>query len=125
MLKKIFIFIVLIISQFLLSNNVFSAQIPVEKVFTDISKDYKYHKELQALYDRWMIFPDENWKFSPNKLLNRDEFVGITMEIICKKCISPNTNFEFIKNYSDKIPFYDVEKQNKYFYCISESDNKW
>jgi len=125
MLKKIFIFIILIISQFLLWNNVFSAQIPVEKVFTDISKDYKYHKELQALYDRWMIFPDENWKFSPRKLLNRDEFVGISMEVSCKKCISPNTDFSLLKEHSKTKTFYDVSRNNKYFYCIAESDKLW
>ena len=125
MLKKIFIFIVLLILQFILWNNIFAEQIPVEKVFTDINKNYKYYNELQTLYDKWMIFPDENWKLNPKKLLNRDEFVGIFMEVSCKKCISPNTSFNIIKRNFWVETFYDVNKNNKYFYCITESDKLW
>jgi len=106
-------------------TQVFSAQIPVEKVFTDIDKNYKYYNELQTLYERWMIFSDEWWKLNPKKLLNRDEFVGISMEVTCKKCISPNTDFSLLKDHSKTETFYDVSKNNKYFYCIAESDKLW
>jgi len=44
------------------------------------------------------------------------------MEITCKKCISPNTDFSLLKDYSKAEIFYDVSKNNKYFYCIAESD---
>ncbi|MDQ7023207.1 MAG: PKD domain-containing protein [Candidatus Gracilibacteria bacterium] len=121
-MKKLFIILVLIISQFILGNNTFSASIPVEEVFSDIDKNYKYYYELQALYDKGMIFPDEDGQFSPKKLLNRDEFVGISMEVSCKRCISPNTDFELLKSHSKTQTFYDVSKDNKYFYCIAESD---
>lgn len=124
-MKKIFLFIILIISQLLLLwNSVFSAQIKVEDVFWDITKDYKYYNELQTLYDRGMIWVDSNGKFNAKKLLDRDEFVGISMEVTCRKCISPNTNFNLIKNYSTATTFYDVAKTNKYFYCIAEADDK-
>jgi len=125
MIKKIFIFLILIISQFILWNSVFSASIPVEKVFIDIDKNYKFYNELQTLYDRWMIFPDTNWRFNPKKLLNRDEFVWISMEVTCKRCISPNTDFRLLKEHSKTQTFFDVSKDNKNFYCIAESDRLW
>ena len=47
-MKKLFIiFILLLLSQFLLWNSVFSAQIKVEDVFSDITPNYKYYNELQ------------------------------------------------------------------------------
>ncbi|MCD5380558.1 PKD domain-containing protein [Candidatus Gracilibacteria bacterium] len=105
-------------------SNTFASQIKIEDVFSDISKDYKYYNELQTLYDKGMIFPDQSGKFNAKRLLNRDEFVGISMEVTCKKCISPNTDFGLIQEYSTALTFYDVEKTNKYFYCIAEADDK-
>jgi hypothetical protein len=49
MLKKIFIFIILfIISPLLLAKDI----IPVDEVFLDIDKNYKYYNELQELYNK-------------------------------------------------------------------------
>ncbi len=96
----------------------------IEDIFLDISKDYAYYEELELLYDRGMIFPDSEWKFSANKLLNRDEFVWISMEVSCRRCISPETNASYIREYSWTDTFYDVPASSKYFYCIAESDNK-
>jgi len=98
--------------------NTYAISIPVEQVFSDIKKDYKYYNELQDLYDKWMIFPDSNWKFNPNKLLTRDEFVWIAVETSCTKCISPNTDLELLQRYTVN-PFFDVQNTNKYSYCIS------
>ncbi len=119
MLKKILHFIIAIFFIFSFCN---ADSVPVEQVFKDITKNYKYYNELQTLYDRWMIFPDSDGNFNPKKLLNRDEFVWISLEVSCKRCISPNTDFEYIKKYSSSVPFFDVLETNKYFYCISESD---
>ncbi len=116
------LFFAIFLSQFSYS---FWSEIKVEDVFSDISQDYKYYNELQTLYDRGMIFPDSDWKFSARKLLNRDEFVWISMEVTCKKCISPNTEYSFIEKYTNTKPFFDVWETNKYFYCIAESDAKW
>jgi S-layer homology domain len=49
--------------------------IPVNEVFSDIEKDYKYFHEVQELYNRGILFPDENGRLNPTKLLDRDEFV--------------------------------------------------
>jgi len=98
--------------------NTYAISIPVEQVFSDIKKDYKYYNELQDLYNKWMIFPDSNWKFNPNKLLTRDEFVWIAVETSCTKCISPNTDLKLLQRYKTN-PFFDVQNTNKYTYCIS------
>ena len=108
MIKKLITFFILYFIVFLW--NAFSASIPVEQVFSDVSKDYKYYNELQTLYDKGMITPDNQWRFNPKKLLNRDEFVWIMMEVSCKKCISPNVWYDFIQKYSDSTLFFDINK---------------
>ena len=122
MIKHFLLFLVFFCSWFL--SNI-SHWANVEDVFSDISKDYIYYNELQTLYDKWMISSDSSWKFNPQRLLNRDEFVWISMEVTCKKCISPSTDFWLIQEYSTALTFYDVAKTNKYFYCIAEADDKW
>jgi hypothetical protein len=57
MLKKLILtFFILIFSLF--TQACFSDSIPVENIFSDIDKDYKYILELQTFYDRGMITPD-------------------------------------------------------------------
>ncbi len=125
MFKNIFFtFFILIFGFF--SQNVFSADsISVENIFSDIDENYKYIDQLQVLYDKWMVKPDSEWKFSPLALLNRDEFVWILMEVTCKKCIQPNVDLDIIKQYENTQLFYDISKENKYFYCIASADNDW
>ena len=113
---KIFFFLF-----FLFSFSFVNAEsIPVDKIFKDINKNYPYYKELQSLYDRGIIFPDKDGNFSPNSQLTRDEFVWIISEVSCKKCIKPDTDFSFVQKYSNKDFFFDISKDNKYFYCIAE-----
>ncbi len=114
-LKLLFVFLSIVVFSF-----VKAASIPVENVFSDITPDYKYYNELQTLYDKWMIFPDSNWKFSPNDFLSRAEFVWVTSEVSCKKCIQPNTDIFFVNKYKFP-PFFDVLQKNKYFYCIADA----
>ena len=94
----------------------------VENVFSDISANYKYRDELQVFYDRGMIYPDDEGKFNPYSLLNRDEFVWISMEVTCKRCIQPHTEFQYIEKYLNKDVYYDIDSKNKYFYCVAEAD---
>lgn len=119
MKKLLFLFTYIIYSLFTIHFSLASS-VPVEQVFSDINKDYKYYNELQDLYNRWIISPDENWEFNPQKLLTRQEFVGIASESTCKKCIKPNTDIEFIQKYNTE-PFFDVFQDNKYFYCIANA----
>ena len=118
MFKKLLLLIILL--GFIPQINIFADSIPVENVFSDIDSNYKYLDELQTLYDKWMVSPDSEWKFNPYKLLTREEFVWITMEASCEKCIKPSVDYSFIEKYKTK-PFYDVWLDNKYFYCISDA----
>lgn len=117
-----YIFFIIFLCFFSISK---ANQVPVDFVFKDINKNYKYYNELQSLYDRWIIFPDENWNFDAKKNLTRDEFVWIVSEISCSECIKPNVDFELTKKHSDKKIFFDVENDNKFFYCIADSVEKW
>ncbi len=118
-MRKILLFI---FSFFLLLGSVSASQILVENVFSDIESDYEYRDELQALYDRGMILPDGTWKFSPDEYLNRDEFVGIAMEVICERCIQPHTEYKFIEKYLNEDVYFDINNTNPYFYCVAEAD---
>lgn len=125
MSKKLYIKLFLMILFFSFFRTSFASDTPIEKVFKDIKTDYKYYNELQTLYDRGMIFPDENWNFNPQKLLNRDEFMWIMTEVTCTNCISPNTLYSLIEKYSNQEVFYDINNTNKYFYCIADAKTKW
>lgn len=125
MFKKIILtFFILTISLFSV-DDIFAYSVPVQNVFSDIDANYKYLHELQTLYDKWMIYPDSDWKFNPRALLNRDEFVWILTEVTCKKCIQPNTVMDLINKYENKAVFYDIDKTNKYYYCIAYSNDNW
>jgi len=109
---------------FFLVKSSYSAYIPIENIFSDITKDYKYFDELQELYNRQAIYPDSDWKFNPYKLLTRDEFVSIALEVSCKKCTKPNTPVDVIKKYWNSVPYFDVSSSSKYSYCIAMADDQ-
>ena len=98
--------------------------IQIENIFSDIDANYEYYTELQAFYERWMISPDSEWKFNPYSLLERDEFVWISMEVACERCIQPHTEYKFIEKYWWKDIYFDVKPENNHFYCIAEADDK-
>jgi hypothetical protein len=110
---------------FVLGNSTSAESIKVENIFSDIDSNYKYLHELQTLYDKWMIIPDASWKFNPNELLNRDEFVWILMEVTCKDCIQPLTSNDLITKFQNSQVFYDIWKTNKYFYCVEDANDSW
>lgn len=120
-MKRFFFFLVFLVSVSF-SQTIFAAWERVEDVFSDIDANYIYRDELQALYDRGMIIPDASWKFNPKDLLDRDEFVGIAMEVSCEKCIQPHTEYSFIEAYQWEEIYFDVTQQNPYFYCIAAAD---
>ena len=99
-------------------------KISVQDIFSDITSDYKYIDELQLLYDKGIIEPDNNWEFNPNRLIQRDEFVWIVSEVSCKRCMQPYTSYDLIQKYSGNVPFFDIHKNNKYSYCIAFATEK-
>ncbi|MDR2411550.1 MAG: hypothetical protein LBD88_03055 [Candidatus Peribacteria bacterium] len=46
------------------------------------------------------------------------------MEVSCTKCISPNVDYDLIEKYSESLSFFDINKNNKYYYCIADAENK-
>ena len=108
MMKKFFTFIFLFFSIFSFVN---ASNETVEEVFRDVDKNYKYYNELQSLYDRGIILPDEKWNFNPKANLTRDEFVWIVSEISCKSCIKPNVDLDLFEKYSNKEVFFDISSQ--------------
>jgi hypothetical protein len=119
--KKIFLFL---LSFFLFVNVGFASNILVENVFSDIDSNYQYRDELQALYDRGTIVADESGQFNPNSPLNRDEFVGISMEVICERCIQPHTEYQFIEKFFNEDVYFDINNSNPYFYCVAQADEQ-
>jgi hypothetical protein len=119
-----FIKYILLLIYILFFKSLFCAYIPLETSFSDIKSDYKYYNELQELYNKQAIYPDSDWKFNPYSLINRDELVGLTMEISCNKCTKPNTSLDIMNKYKDKNQFYDVYNSNSYLYCISLAHDK-
>ena len=103
---------------------VFGNSVQVQDIFIDIDESYEYLSELQQLYDRGMIVVGENRRFNPQWLLDRDEFVGVTMEVICEKCVQPLTPIWLLQAYSSTQSYFDVTKTNPYFYCIEEANDK-
>jgi len=118
---KIISFII-ILNIWLLLSSILNANslIPIQDAFNDIKVNYKYYNELQTLYNKWMIFPEDDGGFHPEKLLHRDDFVAIAKETSCSKCIIPYVDKKFIDKYKTK-PFYDVWLDNKNFFCISDA----
>ncbi|MCP4523020.1 MAG: PKD domain-containing protein [Candidatus Gracilibacteria bacterium] len=106
-----------------ISNTIASTD-KVEDVFLDIDSNYQYINELQGLYDNGIIQPDIHGKFQPNKLLSREEFVGILSETNCTKCVKPNTSYLLVDVYSQENSYFDVHKKSKYYYCIADSKTK-
>lgn len=123
-MKKIFFSLIFSMSVFFLNTAVFASDILVEDIFSDIDANYEYRDELQALYDRGMILPDSSGKFNPDAYLNRDEFVGIAMEVICERCIAPHTEYDFIQKYQNADIYFDIDNSNAYFYCVALADDQ-
>lgn len=113
MLKKI-----LLSSFFLFSPSlVLAGELP----FTDVPVGTSYYSDLKHMYDAGVIGDTEDHLFHPDALLPRDEFVGITVGVSCRKCIAPSA--DDILHYNAN-PFVDILKQDKYFYCISYAKEK-
>jgi len=45
------------------------------------------------------------------------------MEVSCNKCIAPNVSYDFLQKYENKPLFFDINRTNKYYYCIAGADD--
>ena len=89
--------------------------------FTDVKQDSPYYSAVKYLFDARIITDDGSHLFHPIDTINRDTFVGLSVSVSCKKCISPTT--EDVIHYQTS-PFIDLTKSNTYFYCIAYAAEK-
>jgi hypothetical protein len=45
------------------------------------------------------------------------------MELTCKDCIQPNTSLDLLNKFENTQVFFDINKLNKYFYCVEEAND--
>lgn len=113
-MRKFLFFIISILG---FSGNLFATEFP----FTDIGSSSEYYSSVKYLFDNRVISDDWSHLFRANEPMNRDAFVGLSVSVSCKKCITPSS--EDIIKYQTS-PFFDLEKNNPYFYCIAYASEK-
>lgn len=112
MLKKILFCLLL-----LAPSGAFASDLP----FTDVPLQAPYYSDLKRMYQAGVIADTTDHLFHPDSLLSRDQFVGVTVGVSCRKCLYP-TPEDIIRYNTD--PFADVTKKNQYFYCVSYAKEK-
>ena len=115
-MKKFLIFI-LWLCAFLPNLAVSAASIP----FTDVSVSSPYYSAIETLFRGRIISDDGSGLFRPDDTVNRDAFVGLSVSVSCKQCLTPT--MDDIVQYSIS-PFVDLTKQNPYYYCIAYAADK-
>lgn len=79
------------------------------------------YSAVKNLFDAGIISDDGSHLFHPEKPINRDAFVGLSMSVSCEKCLTPSID-DIIKYQTS--PFIDLTKQDPYYYCISSAGTK-
>jgi hypothetical protein len=92
-----------------------------ELPFTDVPESSPYYSAVKYLYDQTIITDDGSHKFRPSETMTRDTFVGLSVSVSCKKCITPSPSDVL---YYQNSPFIDLSKANPYFYCIAYAAEK-
>ncbi len=89
--------------------------------FTDVPESSPYFNAVKYLSEQNIITDDGSHKFHGEDTITRDIFVGLSVSVSCKKCITP-TPADIIAYQNS--PFIDLSKANPYFYCISYAAEK-
>ena len=92
-----------------------------DEAFLDIERDYKYYNELQYLYDEWYITPDEWDLLNPDRTIKKWELSAWTYKLNCGECIQPKTSPDLLTIYNTSNSFFDILRENEYFYCSEAS----
>lgn len=92
-----------------------------ELPFIDVPESSPYYSAVKYLYDQTIITDDGSHKFRPSETMTRDTFVGLSVSVSCKKCITPSPSD--VLHYQNS-PFVDLSKANPYFYCIAYAAEK-
>ena len=89
--------------------------------FRDVSIGSPYYQAVESLYTKRIISDDGSGLFRPGDTIERDAFVGLSVSVSCKSCITPT--IEDIVTYKVS-PFIDLSKTNPFYYCISYASEK-
>ncbi len=116
-MRKSIISLLLIALGILFSQEVFAREFP----FTDVKPTDSYYGDVKFLFENGIISDDGSHLFRPNDPVSRDAFVGLSVSVSCKKCLTPT--FEDVIKYQNS-PFIDLTKTNPYFYCIAYANEK-
>ncbi len=92
-----------------------------EMPFTDIPTGSPYYNAVKYLLEQNIITDDGSHKFHGEDTMMRDTFVGLSVSVSCKKCITPTPD-DIIRYQTS--PFIDLSKGNPYFYCIAYAAEK-
>ncbi len=93
-------------------------------IFIDLDEDYAYTTELDYLYEKGIIFPDENNFFNPEVPMKRGELISQSMRLSCDSCIPYEVSPRIVSSYSENQSFFDLEPNDTMFYCAEEADKK-
>lgn len=111
-MSKYFIFILSAFFFLFLSIEEVGAAIP----FRDVSVESPYYQAVESLYQARVISDDGSGLFRPGDSIARDAFVGLSVSVSCRSCLTPT--IDDIVTYAVS-PFLDLSKTNSFYYCIS------
>lgn len=112
LLRITFLGIILLLS----FRDIFASTFP----FTDISSTDPAYSAVKNLFDQGIITDDGSHLFRPRDPIDRDAFVGLSVSVSCRKCITPTPADIIAYQIS---PFMDLVKTNPYYYCIAYANN--
>ncbi len=97
--------------------NSFARELP----FTDMPESSPYYSAVKYLYDQGIISDDGSHLFRDTDTIARDTFIGLSVSVSCRKCITPTPDDVIRYQVS---PFIDLSKANPYFYCTAYAAEK-
>lgn len=115
-MKKFLLFIVLFFST-LGGTSVSAGALP----YTDISTTSPYYSSIETLYKNYILYDDGSHLFRPGDTIARGDFVGLSVSVSCKKCITPTPGDIALYAIS---PFVDLSKTHPVYYCIAYAADK-
>ena len=115
-MKKI-LFCIILVCLFFQGENASAWAFP----FTDVPVTSPYYSSVKSLYEDFIISDDGSHLFRPDASIDRGSFVGLSVSVSCRKCITPS--IEDIVRYATS-PFIDLSKTHPIYYCIAYAAEK-
>ncbi len=96
----------------------------IDELFTDIDEEYILYQELEYIYDKWLIIPDNENILNRDRKIRRWEFINYAFELSCDSCKQDTVSPRIAINYRENQSFFDVENNEDHFYCSEEANAK-